>query len=650
MAGTGPDRTIFNSASRSDKPFDKMPKEDQLASYIDWINNSENWRQPFVQCWETFYALYRHKHPHLKEDCGDQYQINKIFSTVNVILSSTALEFPKITVEPRTSEDTLTALIAEKVVNFFWDVYDYQRPVRTAYKDSIIIGHGWIKTSWAFAEEDDGEERDGPELEAAFTQRRAEVDEEVRLHPSRAASLPTDEEILEEVRRLGHRVTRDEPTVTRVSPFDMFVDPEARDITDVRWIAQRVRYTMDELRELAKPSMKNGGFRKSAVDAASAGDTREDLEHRTMGHVPDQCEPWVVCYEFYDIARSTFCMFTEDGTEFLRDPQAIPYSFGHPYCYVENHEVTEELYGMGDVEPIADLQTELNQTRSDIVNHRKRYRLKHWYREGLGEEFKKAMLSNEEDIWAEIPDDVDADQLIGEIPQAQIPADFYNQSILISQDIDEVSGITDFQRGRAPAGGTATEAAILNSAAQARASEKLRRLERVMSHVASNVIMLAQQFMSADHTVRITGVTEQLSLTGAAPIQQVGQNVFVDVNKELISGEFDFRVEAGSTQPQNEALRVQRAIQMLSILTPFAQTGQINVDALLRWALEQFGIVGVDRWVQQTGGIPGLQQAGTPPGGTPPQTPVQGTDNQIGGQTELPGAINQLNAQVGASL
>ena len=653
------DRTTYNT-QKNRKPFSKLKKDEKVAHYLQWIDNARDWRSEFVDCWELYYALYRHKHPHAKDGCDD-YQVNKIFSTINVILSSTALEFPKITVEPRSADDAAAALIVERVVNYFWDVFEYQDAVRTAYKDSLIIGHGWIKTHWRFEEEEDDTASDPATLDGDLfgPERDRLASQPVTLDGELAQRGQTDEE-RQRTEALGNKfVLRDEPVVSRVSPYDMFVDPEARDIKDIRWIAQRTRYTYDELVERGKIPKKEGGFRRSAVEDAYEDD-REDLEHRTFPtmDVPESCEYWVTVWEFYDIARNEMSVFADGGKEFLLDPMPIPYAFGHPFVYVGNHEVTEELYDMGDVEALSDLQSELNQTRSDIVNHRRRYRVKHWYRESLGEDFLKVMTSNEEDLWAPIPDDVDSQDLIGVIPQIQTPPELYNQSVLISQDIDEISGVSDFQRGRATGGGTATEAAIQNSAAQARASEKLRRLERVMGRVARNVVQLAQDFMESDHVVRITGIQNELQLQEGSRFQQRGTTLFIDVDRELISGEFDFKVEAGSTQPLNEALRNQRAIQMLTMLTPFAAQGLVNVQELLTWALEQMGIVGsVERFLTPQAQDPqaalGLGQAGTPAGGAPPQTPQTGVDNQIGGiqdQNIDPRIVQQLQQQVGLEL
>lgn len=632
------------------------------GAYLEWLKAAETYRAPFEICWQQFWDLYRHRHPYAKDDSC--YQINKVFSTVNVILSSTALEYPRITVTPKSPGVQAAAQLSEQVLNCFWRQGDFQECFKEAWKDAVVIGHGWAKTTWRFEESEyDDERREKFESDDKEADKLREGNEAVArsiAHPVDDLRLPTEDE---NERRTGTRVTFDEAILQRISPWDMYVDPTAKSIREIRWIAQKVRMTAEEVEQKAKPNLADGGWRTSAAKSATT-DERDDLERRNpIGVKPDDCEEYVEVWEFYDVARNTMSIFADDATEYLRDPEPSPYAFGHPFIYIGNHELTEELYDMGDVEAISDLQDELNQTRTDIMNHRKRYRVKYWAREGLPTATMDGLKSAEEDCIIPVPEGEDIDEIFGVVDQIQVPADFYNQSLLISQDIDEVSGVTEFQRGVASAGGTATEAAILSSASNARSSEKLRRLERAMASVARNTLMLMQQFMTNSMTLRVAGVQSDREFSG---IEESGvdydsdrQVMWIKVNRHQIAGEFDFQIEAGSTQPNNESLRAQRAIQVTSLLTPYVSAGLVDAQALIRWSLEQLGFQNPDRFLtqqnpQQVAGQ--LQQAGSvanpanAPGGGGVDPAVSGLDNPLGAQREVPGAISQLEAQLNTSI
>jgi hypothetical protein len=77
------------------------------------------------------------------------------------------------------------------------------------------------------------------------------------------------------------------------------------------------------------------------------------------------------------------------------------------------------------------------------------------------------------------------------MPAIISPPEFYNQSELISSDIDRVSGVSEYQRGSLPEiRRTATEAGIIQDAANARSSDKLALIERSIADVARRLVAL----------------------------------------------------------------------------------------------------------------------------------------------------------------
>ena len=57
----------------------------------------------------------------------------------------------------------------------------------------------------------------------------------------------------------------------------------------------------------------------------------------------------------------------------------MPYAMGHPFEMLRNYEVSDHFYPLGDVCQIESLQLELNQTRTQMMNHRKRFQRKWLY-------------------------------------------------------------------------------------------------------------------------------------------------------------------------------------------------------------------------------------------------------------------------------
>ena len=171
---------------------------------------------------------------------------------------------------------------------------------------------------------------------------------------------------------------------------------------------------------------------------------------------------------------------------------------------------------------------------------------------------------------------------------------------------------------------TATEAGIIQDNANARSSEKLALIELSIAECAKRLIKIAQQYMTGEQAVRIVG-------TEAEPL-------WLQFDRDYITGEFDFDVEGGSTAPVNESFKRQMAMQVVNAMAPFAGAGIINMPKLAAYVLENgFGIRSAASFVIQ----PNMPAQQTTPQGIPQPTegmPPQGGPPQ-GGQQQLPPEI-----------
>jgi len=281
--------------------------------------------------------------------------------------------------------------------------------------------------------------------------------------------------------------------------------------------------------------------------------------------------------------------------------------------------------------------------------HRKRYSRKWLFQESaFDDDGRQALASDEDNVIVPVKTGENLNNVVVPMPALINPPEFYNQSALIQGDIDRVSGVSEYQRGAIPeTTRTAREAAIIAEAGNARVAEKLVAIENAIAACASNLIMLAQQFMTGEQTVRIIG-------TESAP-------VWLTFDKDYISGEFDFTVEAGSTAPRNEAFRRDMALQMVSAMQPFAAAGLVNLAKLAEYVLSQgFGVKDPGSFLTQQG----LQEAPLPPGaggmqpGMPPelgpapmpeQMPTELPPGLIpGGPIQGPGGQPSVGAQPGS--
>lgn len=534
--------------------------------------------------WKRMLDLYRGRHYENYSD-EDRLLVNMAFSTINVIAPSVSVNYPKITVSARKPEDADKATITESIVNYWWRHYDCQTQFKAAVKDFLIFGHGWIKAGYRFVEED----------KVAKSSPLDESNDYIDLLPE--SNVET--ELI---------VTEDRPFIERISPFDVFVDPDATSMYDVRWIAQRIKRPLVDVKNDRR---YNSTARSEAQPTLYSKYSEDTQAKQPYGAERDS---YVEVWEWYDITTKTMAVFCDGPDKFLINPTKIPFTFGHPFVMLRNYEIPEHFYPMGELEAIESLQHELNATRTQMMNHRKRFSRKWLYRESAFDpDGRSALESDEDNIMVPVSGDEPLGGVIVPMPAVISPPEFYNQSNLISGDMDRVSGVSDYMRGAMPEiRRTATEAAIAQDASNARAAEKLALIEINIGSCAKRLVALAQQYMTGEQVARVVG-------SNAIPL-------WINFDRDFIQGEFDFEVEGGSTQPVNESFRRQMALQLVDAMAPFVGAGVVDMASLARHVLQfGFGIKSPEAFLAP----PPQQQMGPEQGGMPPEQggmPPQGME------------------------
>ena len=184
----------------------------------------------------------------------------------------------------------------------------------------------------------------------------------------------------------------------------------------------------------------------------------------------------------------------------------MPYAYGQPFVMLRNYDVPDYFYPMGDLEAIESLQEELDKTRSQLVNARKRYARKYLFHErSFGPEGREALEADDDGRLVPVVDENKSlNEVVIPMPQTPLSPEIYNYSAIIEQDINTVSGVSEYARGSMPEiRRTATEASIIADAQNARAADKLAIIEIGIGHLARRVIQLMQQFMTGEQMAQV---------------------------------------------------------------------------------------------------------------------------------------------------
>ena len=574
---------------------------DTLAEYVQHLNASKKWRKDdgYDGIWRRLLDLYKGRHYEYYAE-EDRLLINMVFSTVNVIAPSIAVNFPKITVNAVKYENAAQAVIAETVVNYWWRYNDVRSQFRRAVKDMILFGHGWIKVGYRFVEEE----------------KIGTGDDEVS-DPEAGGDGATTLVVLE-----------DAPFAERVSPFDVFVDSDATSMHDIKWIAQRIRRPLKDVQNDKRYSKQGRSeVKMMAVSRYSDDPSNKKVHDTTYGYA----ELW----EYYDVASDTMCVFCEGGEYFLIKPQKMPYSFGHPFVQIRNYDVPDSFYPIGDIEQIEPLQKELNETRTQMMNHRKRYARKYLFKESAFDQYGRTALESDEDnVMVPVISDENLASVVANFPAVINPPEFYNQSDMIIGDIDRISGVSEFQRGSSSEiRRTATEASLIQDASNARTADKLAIVEQAVGEVGKRMLILTRQFMTGEKVARLTG--------------KDGEPVWVTYDKDYLEGDFDFEVVGGSTQPTNESFRRQMALQMMDAMAPFAGAGVINMQELATFVLQNgFGVKNPEKFLMQAPPPQSREQAPDAPQGDPNAMPAPSVPAPMEGGGAQQGIPPEIMAQI----
>lgn len=543
----------------------KKSAADHLKHYKQRLEASKRWRKNdgYDALWKRMNDLYRGKHfDDYKNE--DQMLVNISFSTINVISPNISVNYPKITVNAVKPENAANAVIAEAVVNYWWKHRDIRTEFRRAVKDALVFGHGWIKVAYRFVEEEVVAEGD-----YEYSDPNAEGGE---ITPVTV-------------------IREDSPFAERVSVNDVFVDPDATSMKDIKWIAQRIRRPIAEVKADKR-------YSKAAREKVQPMAVSRYADDPSRKRIYDKNEGYAEIWEFYDITAGTMSVFCEGSDQFLVKPMKMPYSFGQPFVMIRNYDVPDQFYPVGDLEAIEPLQLELNETRSQMMNHRKKFSRKYLYKENAFDNLGRSALESDDDnVMVPVISDEPLGAVVTAFPAVINPPEFYNQTEIILQDIDRVSGVSEIQRGGLPEiRRTATEASFVQDAINARTADKLAIVEQAIAEVGRRMLALAQQFMIGEQVARVTG--------------RDGEPMWINFDRDYLAGDFDFEVAAGSTQPQNESFKRQMALQMVDAMAPFAPLGIVDMQKLAAHVLQfGFGVKNPDEFMAQ----PQTQMGGTPP-------------------------------------
>lgn len=504
--------------------------------------------------------------------------VNMVLPHLNLIINSVTARDPKLIVTPIGGDETViekNATIAKAVLDYFWRRTSSTDVLRDMTQDMVVIGNGFCKVGWSYSEMTS----DRTEDDIA-----AEVDELMQTALEVAQELGTplnDADIAEIVRSVSlteSLVESDEPFVEYVSPYDIYVPANARRLNSVRWIAQKLRLPVEELK--ANPLFDKQAVNDIVPDTGYA--ERETIERYEdqEGSLPAIFSHATV-YEFYDMDSRTICVFQIDAAKPLYEGP-IPYALRYPpFVHMRNfNDGGQTFWSFGDVENVAGLQLMVNEIMVAEINDLKRVGNKYFVnKKVLTPELAKSLQENKPDavIPIDVPGNVNINEVLVPVQRLATPSDNYVMEGKLQDYMQRILGITDLQAGAVQVASRvpATAAAAVEGASTLRSMDKQVNVERASREIGTRILGLCQQFLDTGKAVRIAGPD--------AP-------QWLQVSAEDIDGEFSIETEGGSTQAVNPLTKARQGMEILTQIAPMLAQMGYDPENAVRSALTYMGL------------------------------------------------------------
>lgn len=550
-----------------------------VAKYAEWLEAGKAYREAVREReWVQSEKQYMGDHWSDKapeDPSADLITVNMSFSTVMTIVPFVTGEEPSFVVDPFTQgapETLRNARLQQAWLNRIWrnKQVGAQEALADSAVDWLIYGDGIMKASY-----------------------------EIRSLTEAGADPTLDQTIADLF-------------VDRVSPWDFWVDPNASTFHEARWVCHRITLTKEELE--ADPRYRNT---KNVSFQSRAYDTNERRYRVSEEGANKGKARWASLYEFYDTAEHVMVTFVEGSDVPLRWVEGIT----PPFEQLGNYPIPNSPYHFGELEQIWPLQQELNHARSQMSTHRRRNTAKVFIKEdAVTKEGTAALQSAVVGELVPIKGDQPLDALVAAVNFPQLSADVYNAAEIHRQDILEITGVSEYQRGVLPnIRRTATEASIIEGASNAKTRYKLRQVERAARGIGILLLAFAEEIFpltsSDEMELFITGSDADgiLRADPNMPASAVGlSDVAGRLTPDVFDGEYQVDVEVGSTELRSPAVREQKfrelALALIQIAPTLQQLGiQMNLRKPLELWFEAAGIADVE------GMFAGEGESGVPP-------------------------------------
>jgi hypothetical protein len=513
-------------AEKATKNKKAVQNSDEIVGLVvSRYSQARDERKAYENKWDDLYQMYRFKPKSIVKGRANLY-IPYAFSNVETVFPRMIAKTPRVNVAPVGPQDLQGSLIMKSLIEYTWEKYNLDEVVRRLAKSTLIYGTGVVKVVWK---------------------------KEIKALKSLETELDADGRVVDSKQVTKSKVTYDAPCVTNLDLREVYFDPDGVTIESCRWIVHRYMATKEEL-------FANPNYKKADLEQITYGFSNDQIRrglHTTMRPTLSKHEAEVL--EYWEDDR----LVVIAGGVMLRD-EPNPYEHKKkPFVVIVDHIDDQIIYGIGEVEPVEGLQNEMNTLRNMRMDFNTLTLNPVWQvRAGAVTDLDQIRFTPGHKIVVQ-----GNEAAVRPIDMPHAPQTSYKEEESIKMDLQTITGVSDYSKGNESGSlnDTATGISLIQEAANQRFNAKLQNLEFGLKNIAELIRDLWLQFATEDLVIRVT--------------EKDGYQ-FIKINPEEIRGEYDIRIESGSTVPSNKLQERNEEMNKYNVLTANPLVAQ-SPEALL---------------------------------------------------------------------
>lgn len=448
----------------------------------------------------------------------------RVFRVIETITPRMVANEPSGSFYPAEEGDIITTHILNALVKYDWRRAEMFPKLVKFVKSMLIFGTAFGRTYWDYREVE--KQRMVPKT----------VNGKMVWTPKNTETISVTE--------------YDGPNFEVLNIYDCFPDPNATDLSNMRWFIYRTFKTLDELE--AQNDAKGGVYYKNLgklrqmvqdkMDDKKRTAQPSDLQYREHRRTmlstdeligQDESNPDIVVLRRF--TRDRWVDYVPEYELIIRDVPN-PYFHGElPIIYGVDYPYPGELYGMGEIEPVDRIQRAINAVLNQRLDNVQLTLRSMWkVKKNAGVDFHTLVSAPGNIITT---DDMNAVEAL-QVPDVTGPT-FVQTMNYLTAAMQNGSGITDYTIGvntnRNVANETATGTRLIQQEANAQFKLKVQLFTHmVIQRVANQWKDLRIQYTTEDQKVRIIGKENVSYLQDKTQLGQIDLE-----GNPIIPGELD---------------------------------------------------------------------------------------------------------------